>query len=300
MPSGYQKQGPDSRKRRAGTVAAVVIPALDRSYRRPQASFGTELVIPAVLFVKRPGSTLSGEEVVSLIPGGRVIFGFFQNSARLFRLWGNNKDGTNVMKKKDPQSILIEKAKEGDRAAFEELVARYRKRLEALVRSRMARYRLANIDPDDILQEVLLRSFRALRHFHWQGEDPFMRWLGAIVENVVLGTVKRLSRHRVLRLDRSVAGPEPSPSKTLRRNERFDRLEASLARLSEEYWTVILLARIEGLSTKEIARRMGRSESSVKNLLLRGLKALRRTFGDTASFGLPDRELGTEEDNHEP
>jgi len=203
------------------------------------------------------------------------------------------------MKERENQRILVQKAKKGDHEAFEQLISRHQKRLEGLIRSRMRRYRLVNIDPADILQEVLLRSFRALHHFCWQGEDSFMRWLGAIVENVILGMVKQLSRHRILRLNRSVPGAGESPSRTLRRNERFDRLEASLMRLREEYRTVILLARIEGLSIKEIARRMERSESSVKNLLLRALKALRRIFGDTASLGLPDRELGTAEDGNE-
>jgi hypothetical protein len=49
---------------------------------------------------------------------------------------------------------------------------------------------------------------------------------------------------------------------------------------------------------KEIARRLDRSESAVKNLLLRALKALRQSFGDTESLGLPDRRLGAEEGNH--
>ncbi len=193
------------------------------------------------------------------------------------------------MTHKGPEHDLITKAQAGDRAAFDALVRQHHGRLEALIRSRMGRYRLSDNDLGDVRQEVLLRSFRALDRFHWQGDDSFMRWLGAIAENVILNSVKKLSRRQVLQLDRSVADTCETPSKTLRRNERFERLEESLKRLSGDHRTVILLARIEGLSTRGIARRMNRSESAVKNLLLRALKALREAFGDTESLGLPER-----------
>ena len=66
--------------------------------------------------------------------------------------------------------------------------------------------------------------------------------------------------------------------------------------LSPDYRTVIQLARIEGLKVREIAKRMGRSESAVKNLLLRAMKQLRDTFPDTESLGLPQqRSLGGED-----
>lgn len=45
---------------------------------------------------------------------------------------------------------LIEKAQKGDRSAFETLLSQHQARLEALIRSRMSRYRLANVDPADI------------------------------------------------------------------------------------------------------------------------------------------------------
>ena len=193
---------------------------------------------------------------------------------------------------------LLRKAQAGDRDAIDAMVRQYQGRVEALIRTRMGRSLSLDVEAADVLQEVLLRAYGAIERFRWSGDDSFMRWLGAIAENVILNATKRLSRRGVLRLDRNVAAPGESPSKALRRNERFDRLEASLRRLSPDHRTVIVLARIEGLPMKEIARRLDRSESAVKNLLLRALKALRQSFGDTESLGLPDRRLGAEEGNH--
>ena len=58
--------------------------------------------------------------------------------------------------------------------------------------------------------------------------------------------------------------------------------------LSPDYRTVLRLSRMDGLSVKEIAVQMGRSESAVKNLLLRATKQLKLSFGDTESLNLGD------------
>ena len=190
---------------------------------------------------------------------------------------------------------LVAKARSGDRSAFELLVGQHQDRLERLVSSRMGHHLCSDVEPADVVQEALLRAFGAIDRFRWSGEDSFMRWLGAIAENVILNATKRLSRRPSLRLDRSVAGSDTPPSKGLQRGERFERLESSLDQLSPDHREVILLARIEGLSMKEIACRMNRSESAVKNLLLRAIRSLRESFGDTDSMGLPDLQLGQDE-----
>ncbi len=88
---------------------------------------------------------------------------------------------------------------------------------------------------------------------------------------------------------------ETSPSKNVRRNERFDRLENALNNLSDDHRKVIVLARIERLGINDVARRMNRSANAVKKLLARALLELRQSFGDTESLHLPDRFLETRE-----
>ena len=92
----------------------------------------------------------------------------------------------------------------------------------------------------------------------------------------------------MLRIDRDPTGDGASPSKGIRRRERLERLEVSMKALSPDYRTVLRLSRMDGLSIKEIAKQMGRSESAVKNLLLRATKQLRQSFGDTESLNLGD------------
>jgi RNA polymerase sigma factor (sigma-70 family) len=190
--------------------------------------------------------------------------------------------------------ILFGKAASGDRAAFDDLAGRYRGRLEARIRSQL-RSLQGTIDVEDILQETLAQAFGSIGGFRWQGEGSFPAWLSGIAKNVVLKAIRRSRRHRTLEIPPDLQGEATSPSRALRRDERFHRLQAAIDRLSGDHREVIRLARIEGLPIKAIAGRMERSPDAVKQLLSRALKELRRSFGDTESVHLPDRRLEMEE-----
>ena len=158
----------------------------------------------------------------------------------------------------DLTETLVERARGGDHSAFEQLVEAERPRLEALVRSRLGLRLRSEVDVEDIVQETLLQAFRSIARFRWQGEQSFIRWLAGIAENVIRKEHRGWVQRSKVRLE-----PDPieqtSPSKNLRRHERFDRLEQALKGLSEDHREVIILARIERLRVNDIARRMERS-----------------------------------------
>jgi RNA polymerase sigma-70 factor (ECF subfamily) len=186
---------------------------------------------------------------------------------------------------------LIEKARAGDRAAFDQLVERYQERLALGAELSIPGYLRGQVDADEVLQETLYVAFRSIDRFEWRGEGSFYRWLCGIARNVVLDQAKKAKRSHNLPLPEQVPTREASPSRAMRREERFDRLERSLARLRPEYQEVLRLARIEGLKVRDIAHRMRRSEYAVKHLMARAVRQLREYFGDTESLHLPDRAL---------
>jgi RNA polymerase sigma-70 factor (subfamily 1) len=189
---------------------------------------------------------------------------------------------------------LIERAKTGDRPAFEALAEMFRPRLEKLIEARLGKRLRESLEADDVLQESMLRAFRSIQDFEWRKEDAFFSWLSGIVEHVLQTAVEEQARRRFVRLESDVAGSQVPPSRALGREERFDRLEEALKDLSPEHRQVILLARAEGLSIKDIAIRMDRSPDAVKQLLSRALRKLRTTFGKTDSLHLPpERTLGS-------
>ena len=190
------------------------------------------------------------------------------------------------------QRELVEQARNGDQEALSEIFTEFRDRLRASIRSRLGAAARQMLDPEDVLQDAFVRAFHSLDRFEWRGEESLRRWLESIATHVALDAVRNQQRRRVLQIDRDVPLDATSPSHGMRRQERFDRLRTSLETLSEDHRTVLMLSRIEGLSTAEVAARMERSESAVKNLLLRAARRLKRSFGDTESLSLGDEHFG--------
>ncbi len=197
----------------------------------------------------------------------------------------------------DPTQFLIEKAREGDREAFEALVESHRERLAALVEPRVGKHLLGRVAVEDILQETLTRAFASMGGFQWRGPSSFLRWLRTIAERVILEEVRRQGKQgHVVELVREPLGDGTSPSRQLRRDERFERLERVLGDLSDDHREVVVLSLIDGLPHTEIAERLGRSLVAVRKLLSRALDRLKDRFGDTESLRLPDRRLGETEE----
>ena len=72
-----------------------------------------------------------------------------------------------------------------------------------------------------------------------------------------------------------------SPSQKAARREQGVVLAAALDRLPEHYREVLVLHHLQGLPLPEVARRLGRSLDSVKNVWLRGLARLRQVVGES-------------------
>jgi RNA polymerase sigma-70 factor (ECF subfamily) len=199
-----------------------------------------------------------------------------------------------------PLQELVEQARSGDRAAFAALTQALRLELLEYAGARMGEVVRAQAEAEDIVQETFLKAYEGLDRFEWRGDNSLRSWLRAIAEHLI----RNLSRKRggamqPLTLDRSTAGP--SPSRIVRRDERFGRLQGAFSALSPDHRKVIELARLEGLTTEAIAARMQRSPGAVKKLLSRALEQLKEGFGDTASLHLPDRPLAADtSDGPEP
>jgi RNA polymerase sigma-70 factor (ECF subfamily) len=180
----------------------------------------------------------------------------------------------------------VERVKGGDYNAFAALFSKYRRRLAALLRYKAGADLLEAVEIDDLLQETFLRAFRDIEHFSYESPGSFWNWMASIAGHVVLdaarfeGRQKRQAAEVVrFRSPTNPQGPDPIDSKTpsLLLSEKeavqlfFQRLEA----LPEDYRQAILLAKVEGLSTAEIAARLGKSREAVALLLHRALKRFR-------------------------
>lgn len=197
---------------------------------------------------------------------------------------------TEIMTEEESMELLIERARSGNRKAFESLSREVRGRLVAFVQSRLGQPLRGKLDPEDVVQETLLRAFEAVEAFRGADVEDLWKWLASIAEHLIWNASRKRSlKETSLTLEGADHGV--SPSRGLRRKERLARLERSLSSLQREQREVIVLAKIEGLKAKEIAERLGRTEEAVRQILSRGLRTLRQRFGDTESLHLPERDI---------
>ncbi len=197
------------------------------------------------------------------------------------------------MREKQHLQELVERAGQGNREAFDTLFNQYRSRLLSRINRRLSDKLRRRVEPEDILQEAFCRAFETIDGFRWRGEDSFFAWIAAIAEHLILNASKK-HQFKALQLGQDFPQSGATPGKILSREERYERLRSSIQALTSDQRKAVVLARIDGLTMREIASRMGRSEEAVRQLLARSLRQLKRTFGDTESLHLPNRSLGEE------
>ncbi len=194
--------------------------------------------------------------------------------------------------RKDTQG-KITRAQNGDRQAFDDLIAECQSALEGHTRRRVGSYLRTWVELEDVLQETYTRAWKSISGFRGTDANALLRWLKGITEHVVVDFASQHRRDEVIYVQErhDPVHPQPSPSQALRRGERFTRLQKALDNLSPEHREVVTLVRIEGLKIREAADRMSRSPNAVMKLLTRALKELKDRFGDTESLHLPPERL---------
>jgi RNA polymerase sigma-70 factor (ECF subfamily) len=196
--------------------------------------------------------------------------------------------------------LLICKARDGSREAFDELVKRYEVPIELLVRLEAGTRVRGSVEVSDLVQETFTSAFESMPRFRGESRETFARWLSEIARNVVRGCARRMARRgtllaghvQPLQNDTAAVRAEPAssastPSEYLREHERFERLQRALEKLSPEHREVIILARLRELPIRKVARLMGRSPEAAGMLLVRALRKLREHFGETDCLVLP-------------
>jgi RNA polymerase sigma-70 factor (ECF subfamily) len=182
----------------------------------------------------------------------------------------------------DPDTLLVERARRGDKRAFEMLVVKYQRRIERLV-GRMVR------DADlvqDVAQETFIRAYRALPQF--RGESAFYTWLYRIAVNTAKKALVELRRDPLVS-ESTLTADDDADETSRARNEltHAETPEALLASkeiaavvntaieaLSEDLRQAITLREIEGLSYEEIADLMNCPIGTVRSRIFRAREAI--------------------------
>jgi len=166
------------------------------------------------------------------------------------------------------ENLLLKLAKTGDATAFEGILIRH----ERLVYRTAFRLLGRMEDAQDAAQEAFLRLHKHLRRF--DESRALVPWLYRITVNVCRDIEARRRRNRTLPLDDAAAEPCLGVGIDERRV-----LERALARLPDKERAAIVLRDVEGLSTREVARVLGSSESTVRSQISSARLKIRQFAG---------------------
>lgn len=179
---------------------------------------------------------------------------------------------------------LVKAAKNGDTAAFEELVALFEQRVYRLCLHLTGNHN----DAEDLAQETFLKAYAGLGGF--REEAGFGTWLHRITVNLWTSELRRRKRGQPSsldapleteegeELDRLVVDPLPGPDEILDQKETRRLLVQALNALSPEHRAILVLREIQGCQYEEIARILACPVNTVKSRLNRARSALRRSM----------------------
>ena len=184
---------------------------------------------------------------------------------------------------------LLNRARDGDQAAFGELVRLYEKKVYALT-LRMCK------NPEDAAeaaQEAFLAAWQGLKFF--RGEASFSTWLYRLASNACVDLLRKENRHR------AAAGPslddeeayvdraddDATPHELAERKELREQIEEGLRSLTPEHRSVLVLRELHQLSYDEIAETLHLDSGTVKSRISRGRKQLRNFLLQSGNFSLP-------------
>lgn len=167
---------------------------------------------------------------------------------------------------------------------------------EPALRAWLRRRRIEGLETDDVVQETyaVLAALPAVGHIGSPRAYAFQT-----AQSLVL---RHLRRARIVRIDAigdiealTTALDEPSPERQTSAREELRRVWILINKLPAKCREAFLLRKIEGLSQRQIAERMGISESTVEKHIGRALRTLMAAIRDGGILG-PDASVGRGED----
>lgn len=203
------------------------------------------------------------------------------------------------------EAALIAELQAGSEEAFAWLIARYHQPIYSL----LARTLHDRADAADLTQEVFVKVFRGVGHFH--GESSLRTWIYRIALHEASNQRRWWMRHKQqevpieqeigggnsgvpLKLKETLVDPGESPFQMALHQENRARVEAALSRVPEPFRTTLILRDIEGFVYEEVAEIQGVNLGTVKSRLVRGRALLKSILAGSLSGEAANHRAGFE------
>jgi RNA polymerase sigma-70 factor (ECF subfamily) len=174
---------------------------------------------------------------------------------------------------------LVRKCQNGDVAAYEDIAAKYYRRVFMVILGVVH----DRDDAMDVAQETFYRAFKNIKRF--KGGSNFYTWIYRIAVNLAIDLQRRKKRSSVdLKedMDEVIVATEASgsdPFRELHDRRLGEKLLRAIDELTPDHKAVIVMRAVEGLSYKEIGRIMGCSEGTIMSRLHYARKKLQEKLG---------------------
>lgn len=195
-----------------------------------------------------------------------------------------------MAKPPDADLLLVEKARKGEKRAFDLLVLKYQHRVATVV----TRYTRDSDSVQDIVQEAFIKAYRALPAF--RGDSAFYTWMYRIAINCANNHLEANGRRSSSNgVDIGAASPSSapalvdmaSPERLLMRDQLEVRLKRSMDRLPEDLRVAVSLREFEGLSYEDIAHIMDTPIGTVRSRIFRARDAIEKDLHELTSAHVP-------------
>jgi len=178
---------------------------------------------------------------------------------------------------------LVQSVRAGDGRAFEVVYERYQRRIGAYVHGMVRDHGRA----EDVTQEVFISALRRIR----SSEQPIALrpWLYEIARNACIDQFRRSARTREISYERDPGEAErvlagvPAPEEAVDTKQQLDHLRDALCGLSEVQRDILVMRELEGLSYREIGRRLHLSRPAVESALFRARRRLGHEYEQLSS-----------------
>ncbi|HEU0039528.1 MAG TPA: sigma-70 family RNA polymerase sigma factor [Verrucomicrobiae bacterium] len=183
------------------------------------------------------------------------------------------------------EQVLVRRARQGDLAAYDDLVRRYQERIYATIYHMTSNHEDAN----DLAQETFIKAFQALKSF--KGGSSFYTWIYRIAVNKTINFLKQRKNRSHMSLNDLDFNAEHDPDlvalvsdKTPRREaslvELQEKLNEAMQKLSEPHRMVVTLHDVQGLAHDEIAEVMDCNIGTVRSRLFYARQQLQAYLSD--------------------
>ncbi|MCA9020110.1 MAG: sigma-70 family RNA polymerase sigma factor, partial [Planctomycetaceae bacterium] len=196
--------------------------------------------------------------------------------------------------------ILIEEIKQGSEPALLTFLELHRAPLLAFINKNMSDALKSKVEASDILQEVSLNAVETLQSMDFEQKPPF-NWLCNLAERRIIDNhrkyfqVQKRAAGREVRQPVSAEGAGQgfmdllvasitSPSQAFSRGAKEMKLLMALESLPEENREAIRLKYVEGLSAKEIADQLDKSDVAVRVMISRSMVKLQELLKHEDEF----------------